>query len=208
MSELNWLLFLAASLAVIASPGQDMVLVVSRGLGQGARAGVVTASGISMGLIGHTLLAAFGVGALVAASDIAFNTLRIVGAAYLAWLGLRLILSAGAQLTPRGAPMRSAWRLFLEGAIANLSNPKIILFYFAFLPQFVPSASTSPTRDVLALGLAFAVLTFVVKGPVGVFAGALSEWVRERPNVLVGVHRISGLVLIGFGLRLLLDQRD
>lgn len=207
MFDLPWFLFLAASLAVIMSPGQDMVLVLSRGLSQGGRAGIITASGISAGLLGHTALAAFGVGALVAASEVAFTVLKFLGAGYLAWLGVRLIRTAGAPIATLDAPSRSNRRLFVEGAVANLTNVKIILFFFAFLPQFVPTTSINPTRDILALGLAFALVTMVVKGPVGFCAGTLSSWIRTRPHVLAWTHRVSGVVLIGFGLRLLLEER-
>ncbi len=208
MTDLPWFLFLTASLAVIMSPGQDMVLVLSRGLAQGGRAGIITACGISTGLIGHTMLAGLGVGALVAASQTAFTVLKFIGAAYLAWLGVRLIQTAGTQFETLKDKKRAPLRLFLDGAIANLTNVEIILFYFAFLPQFVPSASANPTRDILALGLTFALLTLVLKGPVGLFAGALSAWVRERPQILACVRRLCGIVLIGFGLRLLLDERS
>lgn len=208
MTELPWLLFLATSLLVIATPGQDMILVMSRSVAQGAAAGVVTAAGVSVGLIGHAVLATLGLGAVLRASEWVFVGLKLVGAAYLVWLGIGLLRTRSAELALRGSAKRSLPRLFVDGAFSNLSNPKIAVFYFAFLPQFVPQAAEHPTLSVLVLGLVFAGLTFVVKGPVGLFAGLLSGWLRARPRALVGIHRASGVVLVGLGVRLALEPRS
>lgn len=102
---------------------------------------------------------------------------------------------------------RSLGRLFVDGAISNLSNPKIAIFYFAFLPQFVVPSAQNPTLTVLVLGLAFAGLTFLVKAPVGIFAGRLSSWLRSRPGVLTWVFRASGAILVGLGVRLAFERR-
>jgi threonine/homoserine/homoserine lactone efflux protein len=207
MSEVSWLLFLTASLLVIVSPGQDMVLVFSRGLGQGARAGVVTAAGVSTGLLGHTMLAALGLGAVLKTSATLFLLLKFVGAAYLIYLGVRLLMAGGSHLQARVAGAASLPRLFREGALSNLSNPKVALFYFAFLPQFVPASVPQPTAAIFALGVAFAALTFLIKAPVGYFSGALSAWLRSRPSLLAWINRSSGGILIGLGLRLALERR-
>ena len=106
-----------------------------------------------------------------------------------------------------GAP-RSLTRLFVDGALSNVSNPKIAVFYFAFLPQFVSPGAAHPTLAVFVLGLLFAALTFLVKGPVGLGAGLLSGWLRTRPKVLAWIYRSSGAVLVGLGLRLALERRD
>src|SRR5215510_13089957 len=148
MTEVSWLLFLTASLVVILSPGQDMVLVFSRGLGQGARAGIATAAGVSTGLLGHTVLAAFGLGAILRTSEMLFLVLKFVGAAYLIYIGVRLLLTGAAQMEMRTSATRSLARLFREGALSNLSNPKVAMFFFAFLPQFVPASATYPTTVV------------------------------------------------------------
>jgi threonine/homoserine/homoserine lactone efflux protein len=98
-------------------------------------------------------------------------------------------------------------RLFADGALSNVSNPKIAIFYFAFLPQFVHPGAQHPTLAVFALGLVFAALTFLVKGPVGWFAGRLSGWLRARPGVLAGVYRGSGVLLIALGVKLAFERR-
>lgn len=207
MVEASWLLFIVASLVLIATPGQDMVLVMSRSLAQGAVAGVATAAGVSVGLLGHTVLATVGLGAILRTSDWLFLALKLVGAAYLLYLGIGLLLAKRADLALGSVAQRSLRRLFVDGALSNLSNPKIALFYFAFLPQFVPPSAQQPAFSVFVLGVTFAVLTFLVKGPVGVFAGALSGWLRERPSVLTWVYRSSGAILIGLGVKLAFERR-
>ncbi len=207
MLEVSWLLFTVASLVLIVTPGQDMILVMSRSVAQGAGAGVATAAGVSVGLVGHTILATLGLGAILRASDVLFLVLKLAGAAYLVWLGIGLLRSKGGALVAATASKRSLGRLFVDGALSNISNPKIAVFYFAFLPQFVHPGAARPTLAVFVLGLLFAALTFLVKGPVGFFAGMLSGWLRARPNVLVWLYRSSGAVLVGLGLKLAFDRR-
>lgn len=206
--EATWLVFVVASLVLIVTPGQDMILVMSRSVAQGAGAGVATAAGVSVGLVGHTILATLGLGAVLRTSEWLFIALKLVGATYLLYLGVGLLLTKRSALVlgAEAAP-RSMRKLFMDGALSNLSNPKIAIFYFAFLPQFVLPSALHPTLTVLALGMAFAALTFLVKGPVGVFAGALSGWLRNRPGVLTWVYRSSGAVLVGLGVRLAFERR-
>jgi threonine/homoserine/homoserine lactone efflux protein len=208
MHEISWWLFILASLILIATPGQDMILVMSRSVAQGAAAGVATAAGVSVGLVGHTALAALGLGALLRASEWMFIALKLVGAAYLIYLGVTLLRTRRGDLALNPANRRSIVRLFVDGALSNLSNPKIAIFYFAFLPQFVATAADHPTLQLLALGLVFAGLTFLVKAPVGISAGALSSWLRRRPSVLVWLYRSSGAVLLGLGVRLAFERRN
>ena len=207
MLDIAWALFIGASLVVILAPGQDLVLVMSRGMSQGALAGIATAAGVSVGLLGHTILAALGLGALLQVSELAYMALKYVGALYLFYLGIRMILSGSKSLGTRNSARTSLTRLFSEGAFSNISNPKIVLFYFAFLPQFVSASAQNPAASIFALGLAFAVLTFLIKVPVGYFAGALAGWFRAHPAALAWFNRSSGVVLIGLGLRLALDER-
>jgi threonine/homoserine/homoserine lactone efflux protein len=207
MIEASWALFVVASLAVIITPGQDMMLVMSRSLTQGAAAGVATAAGVSVGLLGHTVLATAGLGAILQASEWLFLALKFAGAAYLVYLGVTLIRAKGADLEAGSGAQRSPGRLFLDGALSNLSNAKIVVFYLAFLPQFVPAGAHQPTLSIFALGVAFALLTFLIKGPVGIFAGALSGWLRSRPGVLTWVYRSSGAILIGLGVKLAFERR-
>jgi threonine/homoserine/homoserine lactone efflux protein len=207
MTEAHWALFVAASLLLIATPGQDMILVMSRSVAHGVAAGVATAAGVSVGLVGHTVLATLGLGALLRTSEWLFVALKLIGAAYLVWLGVQQLRTRSTALALSAGAPRSNARSFADGALSNLSNPKIAIFYFAFLPQFVPAQSARPALTVFTLGLAFAALTFVVKGPVALGAGLLSAWLRARPAVLAALHRASGVVLIALGIKLAFERR-
>jgi len=207
MVEASWLLFVVASLLLIVTPGQDMILVMSRSIAQGAGAGVATAAGVSVGLVGHTFLATLGLGALLRTSEWLFVALKLVGAAYLLYLGLGLLRTRHGSLAIGALSRRPLGKLFLDGALSNLSNPKIAVFYFAFLPQFVSPSAQGPTLTIFTLGMAFAVLTFLIKAPVGLFAGALSGWLRSRPGVLTWVYRSSGAILLGLGIKLAFERR-
>jgi threonine/homoserine/homoserine lactone efflux protein len=208
MIDVSWPLFVAVSLVVIATPGQDMILVMSRSIVQGPNAGIATAAGVSVGLIGHTVLATLGLGAILRASEWLFIALKLVGAAYLIYLGVGMLRAKGHEFALSASSRRSLARLFLDGALSNISNPKVAIFFFAFLPQFVSSGAAHPTLSIFVLGLAFAALTFVVKGPIGLSAGALSGWLRARPAVLKWLFRSSGAILVGLGFRLALERRQ
>jgi threonine/homoserine/homoserine lactone efflux protein len=207
MIDAFWLLFIVASLALISVPGQDMILVMSRSIAQGSVAGVITAAGVSVGLLGHTVLATLGLGMILRTSEWLFVALKLVGAAYLFYLGIGLLRTRRSSLELGSEPPRSLGKLFLDGAFSNLSNPKVAIFYFAFLPQFVAPSAQNPTLSVFVLGLVFALLTFLVKAPVGIFSGALSAWLRSRPGVLTWIYRSSGAILVGLGVRLAFERR-
>ncbi len=207
MLEVSWWLFIAASLLLIITPGQDMLLVMSRSLAQGAAAGVATAAGVSVGLVGHTVLATLGLGAVLRASEWLFVVLKLVGAVYLVYLGVSLLRTRHTELPGSSSSKRSLGRLFIDGAFSNVSNPKIAIFYFAFLPQFVSPAAEHPTLSLFVLGLLFAGLTFLVKGPVGLCAGMLSGELQSRPNVLKWIYRSSGALLISLGVKLAFERR-
>lgn len=207
MTDSNILLFVATSLIVILVPGQDMVLVMSHGMAQGSRAGLITAAGVSVGHLGHTILAALGLCALLKSSEFLFDVLKYIGAAYLAYLGLRLIFTRQDRLDISGSGNATLSRLFVTGALSNLSNPKITVFYFAFLPQFVPAGIDNPWVYLVALGSGFSLLTFLLKAPLGVFSGLASAWVTGRPIVISMINAVSGVVLIGLGVKLAMDQQ-
>ncbi len=208
MNESQIILFVITSLIVILIPGQDLVLVLSRGVTRGARAGLVTAAGVSVGLLGHTLMATAGLGALLLASDFLFLALKYIGAAYLAYLGIRLLVGRAARLDIVSNNAATLRRQFVEGALSNLSNPKITIFYFAYLPQFIAADAAQPALLLFLLGASFALLTFLIKAPIGIFAGIASAWIRSRQALLVLINRISGTVLIALGLRLALESQQ
>jgi len=207
MHDVSLLLFSLAALVLIVTPGQDMLLVMARSIAQGPAAGVVTAVGISVGLVGHTVLAAVGLGALLQGSAWLFVALKLAGAAYLVHLGIQALRTRHDPLALAHTAPRALPRLFLDGALSNVTNPKIAVFYLAFLPQFVHADARHPALAVFLLGLVYAGLAFAVKGSVGLGAGMLSGWLRTRPAVLTGLYRASGVVLLALGVKLALAPR-
>jgi threonine/homoserine/homoserine lactone efflux protein len=208
MTETLPVVFFITSIILIITPGQDMILVMSRSISQGWKAGVSTAAGVSVGLLGHTILATLGLGALLRTSEVLFTAMKLIGGAYLFYLGIKLIRNGHSGLNINNLPSASLRKMFFQGILSNISNPKIAIFYFAYLPQFIPSSAENPTTLLFVLGSAFALLTFFIKGPIGYGAGILSGWLRSRPSVIGWVNRSSGMVLIGLGLRLALERRN
>ncbi|MEO7741759.1 MAG: LysE family translocator [Usitatibacter sp.] len=201
-------LYVVASLALIATPGQDMLYVITRSLAQGRLAGVCSAVGVIIGILVHTALAALGVASILMASEALFLALKLIGAAYLVYLGIRLVFTRAPEGRPGGQPPRlSPLALVWQGILSNVTNPKIILFFLAFLPQFVDPASAHPTRDLVFLGVLYAALGLPVKVGVALAAGSLSERVLRKPAVLAWVNRVSGGVLVALGLRLAATER-
>jgi len=201
--------FAAAVFVLNATPGVDFALTVGRTLQAGARAGAAAALGITAGCVVHALAAAFGLAALLALHPAAFTALQWAGAGYLVWLGLQMLRSAwrgGAAATalPAAAP-RSAWAEFRTGLATNVLNPKVALFFLAFLPPFVPADSPSKTLSFLLLGA-----WFVLQG--GLFllllvalAARLKRLGASGP-VRRGLEALGGLVFIGLALRLLRER--
>ena len=177
--------------------------VMSRALAQGRLAGLYSAVGVIIGILVHTVLAALGVGAILAASEGLFLVLKLAGAAYLVYLGIRLLLTREAAVAARANGQRfSPASLVWQGVLSNVSNPKIVVFFFAFLPQFVDPRSANPTLDLVFLGVLYAAMGLVVKAGVGLAAGSLSERILQRPRAMVWVNRASGGILVALGLRL------
>ena len=200
-------IYIAASLALIATPGQDMVYVITRSLAQGRFAGVCSALGVCLGILVHTALAALGVGAILQASEALFVMLKLAGAAYLVYLGLRMIARYTAPIETATRTRLSPLSLVWQGVLSNVTNPKIVLFFFAFLPQFVDPASAHSTRDLVLLGVLYAAMALPVKIAVGIAAGTLSQRMLRSGRALVWVNRVSGGVLVALGIRLAWAQR-
>jgi len=207
MTDINWILFIVASVAIIITPGQDLILVMSRSLSHGTSAGVLTAAGVSSGLLAHTVLATLGVGTLVQTSEFLFTAMKIAGAGYLLYLGVSLLRVKESDLAGDSTAKRSPGKLYLDGALSNVANPKIAIFYFAFLPQFVTPGASNPTLSILLLGASFALMTFLIKGPIAMLAGQLSQLIADNPVYLRTIFRLSGVTLIALGLKLVAENR-
>ena len=204
---ITWV-FVITSTVLILTPGQDMILVMSRSIAQGPKAGIVTAFGVSIGLLGHTLLATLGLGTLLLASESLFNIVKFIGAGYLIYIGYELLTSKNHALGMKNLPTISYKRMFIQGLVSNITNPKIAIFYFSYLPQFVIPNGENQATQLLILGCTFATITFLIKGPIGFISGLLSFWIKTRPMVLQYIHKTSGVILIALGLRLALEKRS
>lgn len=201
------IIFILTSMVIILTPGQDMILVMSRSIAQGKKAGIFTALGVSIGLMGHTLLATLGLGALLMTSEWLFDIIKFIGAAYLIYLGYQLLTSKKHKLTMKEMPKISYKKMFFQGAISNISNPKITIFYFSYLPQFIVSNGESQAIQLFILGTTFAIITFFLKAPIGYIAGNLSSWIKARPIVLNYINNTSGIILVALGIKLALSEK-
>lgn len=191
------LLFVAASLALLALPGPAVIYVVTRSLDQGRRAGLVSVLGVETGTLAYAVAAALGVSGVIAASAAAFSAIRYAGAAYLVVLGVRKLLERDSA--PDGAPSRPR-RVYLNGFVVQLLNPKIALFFVAFLPQFAAPARGAVSSQLLILGVLFTLLAVLSDGAYALVAGALGGWLRTSRRARRWLSRASGGVYIGLGI--------
>jgi threonine/homoserine/homoserine lactone efflux protein len=203
----NLILFLAASLVVIVAPGPDNILVLTRGVTLGRKAALVSAAGASVGLVTHSLFAAAGLSVLLARSAVAFSVVKYVGAAYLIYLGIRALLDRESFVLAEGTPRVGLRSVFAQAVASNVLNPKIAVFFLAYLPQFADADAGGTALQLLALGLTFALLTWVIFSAIALFSGTLGAWLRTRPKLAGGMGWIPGGVLVGLGLRLAFVER-
>jgi threonine/homoserine/homoserine lactone efflux protein len=204
LGELNLVLFLTASLALIVAPRPDNILVLTRGVTQGRGAALVSTAGASLGLVVHSVFAAVGLSALLAQYAVAFSAVKYVGAAYLIYLGIKALSSReGFAVSSEAAPVRPK-SVFVQGVASNVLNPKVALFLLAFLPQFefADPAAGGTALQLLALGLTFALLTWRIFSVLGYFSGGLGNWLESRPDYANVLRWLTGAVLVGLGLRL------
>ena len=197
------LAFLVAAILITVSPGPDNLMVLGVGVSRGRRCGAAFGMGCAFGCLSHTLLAALGVSALIVASPVAFSGLRIGGGLYLVWLGIRALRSSGG-LAFSGCPdaAASAFRFFTKGLFANAINPKVILFFLSFLPQFVRADQGAVALQTALLGVIFTFQAGVIFGMLGLFSGSVGQWLKGHARAGAWLDRIAGLVFVGLGVRL------
>jgi threonine/homoserine/homoserine lactone efflux protein len=191
------LLFAGASLALLVVPGPAVIYVVTRSLDQGRAAGMVSMLGVKTGTFAYALAAAAGLSGLIAASETGFTVVRYAGAAYLVYLGVRKLLER--EELRDGLPSARS-RLFLRGLLVQLLNPKIAIFFLAFLPQFVDSSRGTITVQILVLGTLFTLLAVLSDGAYVLVAGAVGGWLRTSRRARGALARLSGGVYIGLGV--------
>jgi threonine/homoserine/homoserine lactone efflux protein len=193
-------LFFAAAAALLLTPGPAVLYIVARSTEQGRRAGLLSALGIGLGTLVHVAAAALGLSAILVSSAVAFSTVKYVGALYLIFLGVRrLLVKAGPEESLAARPRASMRRIFTEGVLVNVLNPKTALFFLAFLPQFVDPARPM-TPQIASLGLLFAALGVVSDSGWALAAGSAAGWLRRSPGIARRQSYVTGGIYIGLGL--------
>jgi threonine/homoserine/homoserine lactone efflux protein len=196
----TYALFIATALALLAIPGPAVLYVVGRSIDQGRTAGLASVLGITTGTIVHITAATVGLSSLVLASRVAFDAVRYAGAAYLVLLGVRRLLTRGGEEAAAGRAPRTLRRLYTQGFVVNLLNPKTIVFVFAFIPQFVDVGAGHVWLQIFLLGLTFAGLGLASDSLYAIVAGTVADRLRGTPLVARVERWFGGSVLIGLGV--------
>jgi threonine/homoserine/homoserine lactone efflux protein len=192
--------FALAALVLLVIPGPAVVYIVAQSVSRGRLAGIVSMLGIQVGGLVHVAAAAAGLSALLVRSAAAFDAVKYAGAAYLVYLGARRLVGKDGGEEGGVRPERSLRRLFGQGIVVNVLNPKTALFFFAFLPQFVDVERGSVALQIATLGLLFVALATLSDGLYALAAGSAASWLRGRPGFLRGERFATGGVLVGLGL--------
>ncbi|MGE0211592.1 MAG: LysE family translocator [Parvibaculaceae bacterium] len=199
--------FLITTLIVVASPGTGVLYTLAAGLSRGARASVVAAFGCTLGILPHMAAAITGLAALLHTSALAFQTLKVLGVLYLLYMAWQTLKEHGALKIEPEIGVRSARQVITTGILINILNPKLSIFFFAFLPQFVARNEAQPLARMLELSAVFMAATFAVFVIYGVFAAAVRNQVISRPRVLTWMRRIFAGAFAALGARLALTER-
>jgi len=199
-------LFLVASALLTIAPGPDIVYVLTRGIAQGPRAGFAAALGFASGCVFHTVLAAVGIAALIRSSEIAFDAVRYAGAAYLVWIGIQALRHRSSFSIEAASDKRALATIYRQSVIGNMLNPKVTLFFLAFLPQFVNTQAGHVGWQMALLGVIFMIQTVVIFGAVALFSGWLGAWIRRKPAIGQRLNVFAGVTFIALGIRVALPD--
>ena len=199
--------FLITTLIVVVSPGVGALYTISAGLSRGARASVVAAFACTLGIIPHMAAAITGLAALLHTSALAFEIIKYLGVAYLLFMAWSTLREKGALTVETETTPRSAVQIIVAGILINVLNPKLSIFFFAFLPQFVSTAEPDALPKMLELSGVFMLVTFVVFAIYGIFAAAIRRHVVTRPRVLTWMRRSFAAAFVGLGIKLALSDR-
>ena len=192
--------FIAAAIVVLLVPGPGVVYVVARSATQGYRAGIVSVLGLSTGALLHVVAATIGLSAILLASATAFTVIKFLGAGYLVYLGIRMLLSRESVQLPDTSSRKAMYRLFTDGVIISAFNPKIAIFFLAFLPQFVRPGTDDVSRQILLLGLTYVGLAVLTDGCYSLLAGKLRTWFLQQKLRRNLTRYLGGGVYIGLGV--------
>jgi threonine/homoserine/homoserine lactone efflux protein len=201
------LTFLVTSLVIVLMPGTGVLFTLGTGLTRGFRASVVAAFGCTLGIVPHMAAACLGLTALLHESALLFQTFKCLGVAYLLYMAWSTVREKGALTVERKDDGRSAWQVTVYAVLINLLNPKLSIFFFAFLPQFVDAKGAQPLVQMLGLSGVFMLMTFIVFVGYGLFAAAIRDHVVSRPRVLTWMRRTFAAAFVGLGIKLALEER-
>ena len=199
--------FLLTTLIIVATPGTGVLYTLAAGLARGGRASVLAAFACTLGILPHMLAAITGLAALLHTSAVAFQTLKYLGVAYLLWMAWSTVRERGALTVEEDGAPRSARKVIVAGVLINILNPKLTIFFFAFLPQFVDAGEGSSLLHMLQLSAVFMLVTFVVFAIYGLFAAAVRQYVVSRPRVMMWMRRVFAGSFVALGARLALTSR-
>ena len=199
--------FLITSLIIVAAPGTGVLYTLAAGLSRGRKASVVAAFGCTLGIVPHMAAAILGVAALLHASAVAFHTFKVLGVAYLLYMAWMTLKERGALKVESDTSSRSALQVTVHAILINLLNPKLSIFFFAFLPQFVHAGEAHPLARMLELSGVFMALTFVVFVGYGLFAAAVRHHIISRPRILAWMRRAFAGAFVALGAKLAFANR-
>lgn len=200
------IMFLSASIVLAVTPGPDILYVLTRGITQGRKAALFAALGFNIGVIAHTLFAVIGLSAILRTSALAYQCVKYAGAAYLIYIGIQTFRSRRQTSVEGAADIASPRAIFKQTIIANILNPKVALFFLAFLPQFVDARNGSPEIQMIVLGALFMLAGFSVFSMVALFSGFIGDKLRQNPRFESRMKAVAGSVLVGLGLSLALPE--
>lgn len=200
-------LFLTASLVLLIVPGPAVMYIVTRSADQGTRAGLVSVAGIHLGTLVHIAAAVAGLSAVIATSAAAFTVVKLAGAVYLVWLGVRTLRRRGNEEIDIDRQERSLRRVFWDGTVVNVLNPKTAIFFLAFVPQFVEPAAGSATLQLVTLGGLFIAIGLFTDACYAIAGGAIGDWLGRRPHLDGRRRLVSGITYIGLGVTAALSGR-
>jgi threonine/homoserine/homoserine lactone efflux protein len=199
--------FLLTTLVIVVTPGTGVIYTLAAGLSRGARASVVAAFGCTLGILPHMVAAITGLAALLHSSALAFQTLKYLGVAYLLYLAWATLREKGALAVEEDTAPRSSLSVIVSAVLINILNPKLTIFFFAFLPQFVSTDSPGALLHMLELSAVFMLVTFVVFAGYGVFAAAVRSHVVSRPKVMAWMRRVFAGSFVALGARLAVTEK-
>ena len=194
--------FIVAAVAIIVSPGPDTIVILRHALTGGRGTGLAAVSGVQLGLLVHTALAVAGISLLVASSPVLFQGLTVIGAVYLAWLGIQSLRGVGGLEVETGPAPAGAARACREAALCNILNPKVILWFLALLPNFVNPEAGDVTAQLIALSALLIALNILWQAPMALAADGVRRWLG-RPETMHAVNRVSGVILLGMAALML-----